>query len=156
MKKSTKILLGIVTIWPAVYMFLFFVGIMLMMFLLPSEAGSTAGQPQSPLVPIGFLGFFAIHMLTILLIMGLIAFYIVRVFKTPLDEAMKIMWTVLICMFGVFAMPVFWFMYIWREPPALMPRPASLPHSQASDYTNASEWSQREHEFNPQKPPDWR
>lgn len=155
LKRSTKILLGIVTIWPAAYMFLFFVGIVSLMFLLPSDAGSTPSQPGSQLITIGFFSLFAVHILTIFASMGLMAFYIVRVFKTPLDEAMKIMWTVLICMFGIFAMPVFWFLYIWREPPALGPLHAELP-SARSGFVNSAEWSPRENQYNPQRPPDWR
>jgi hypothetical protein len=150
-------MLGIVTIWPAAYMFLFFVGVLSLMFLLPSEGGSTPPQELgSPLIPIGFLSFFAVHILTIFLIMGLMAFYIVRVFKTPLDEAMKIMWTVLICMFGVFAMPVFWYLYIWREPLAFAPGHAELPSVRTPDFVNSAERSRRENEYSPQRPPDWR
>src|SRR5687767_9230248 len=99
LKRPTKILLGVVTLWPVVYIFLFIVGMFSMMFLMPFMNDSTpAQQPDSPLALVGVFGFFAVHMLTMLLIMGLMAFYIVRVFKTPLEEAMKIMWTVLICM----------------------------------------------------------
>jgi hypothetical protein len=52
--------------------------------------------------------------------MGLIPFYIVLVVKSDrLDETMRIVWVVLICMLGMFAMPVYWYLYVWRNgPPA--------------------------------------
>ena len=157
-KKSTKILLGVVTIWPIAYIGLFVVGMFAMMVFLQFADGSTSPpqQPDSPLVAIGFLGFFAVHMLTILLSMGLMAFYIVRVFKTPLEEAMKIMWTVLICTVGIFAMPVFWYLYIWREPAVVLPGIAELGSAPASAFTNSSQSSARENEYYPPRPPDWR
>ena len=156
-KKSTKILLGVATIWPIAYMLLFFVGMMFMMFLMPFASGSTPPhQADSPLIFIGFLSFFTVHMLTILMSMGLMAFYIVRIFKTPLDEAMKIMWTVLICMVGIFAMPVFWYLYIWREPKAVSAGNAKLASAPASAFVYSTESSVRENEYYPPKPPDWR
>ena len=112
-KKSTKILLGVVTIWPVAYIFLF-------------------------------------------VSMGLMAFNIVRVFKTPLEEAMKIMWTVLICTVGIFAMPVFWYLYIWREPAVVPPAIAELASAPASAFVNSTQSSTRENEYYPPRPPDWR
>ncbi len=156
-KKSTKILLGVVTIWPVAYIFLFVVGMFAMMALMPFAGGPTSPQqPDSLLIPLGFLSFFAVHMLTILLSMGLMAFYIVRVFKTPLEEAMKIMWTVLICTVGIFAMPVFWYLYIWREPAVVPSGIAELASAPASAFVNSTQSSARENEYYPPRPPDWR
>lgn len=75
-------------------------------------------QPVSPAFPIGIVIFFGIHMLTILLIMGLMPLYIILVVKSDrLDQTMRIIWVVLICMVGMFAMPVYWYLNIWRDPP---------------------------------------
>jgi hypothetical protein len=78
----------------------------------------------------------------------MMAFDIVQVFKTALEEAMKIMWTVLICMCGTFAMPVFCYLYIWREP-ALSRSNAELASAPTSAFVNSSDWSRRENEYNP-------
>jgi hypothetical protein len=76
-------------------------------------------QTPSPFIGIGFAGLFAAHLLTILLMLGLMPFYIVLVVKNArLDETMRIVWVVLICMLGMFAMPVYWYLNIWREAPA--------------------------------------
>ncbi len=190
-KRSTKILLGIATIWPVVYMCLFVLTIFSFVLLLPFAERSSSetshdidliqlekkinggelkqltvkqdeivaidrqggkyrvyvtnentrtqilkesrelnadGRPRvpeveeetsrvvSPFFPISFVGLFAVHIVTIFLIMGLMALYIVLVVKTDrVDQTMKILWAVLICLAGMFAMPIFWYLYIWRD-----------------------------------------
>ena len=62
--------------------------------------------------------------------MGLMPLYIILVVKSGrLDETMRIIWVVLICMLGFFAMPVFWYLYIWREPAASLARANAALHN---------------------------
>ena len=76
-------------------------------------------QAPSTLLGIGFVGLFAAHATTILLIMGLMPLYIILAVKSDrLDQTMRIVWVVLICMLGMFAMPVYWYLYIWRNEPS--------------------------------------
>jgi hypothetical protein len=83
-------------------------------------------QPASPRFPIGIIALFGAHILTIFLIMGLLPLYIILAVKRDrLDQTMKIIWVVLICMVGMFAMPVYWYLYIWREPPVSQPSAAA-------------------------------
>jgi ATP-dependent Zn protease len=195
-KKSTKVLLGIATVWPPIYMVLFFLVIFSFILLTPfADTGANRnskdidviqlerkikngeikelivtpseliavdrvtnveyrtyvssestreeiikeareqdpnGRPRvdkieekdnqapSTLLGIGFVGLFAAHTATILLMMGLMPFYIILVVKSDwLDQTMRIVWVVLICMLGMFAMPVYWYLYVWRNgPPA--------------------------------------
>ena len=195
MKKSTKILLGLATIWPVVYMLLFFLAIFSVLFLSLSQERSNRNSQNIDLVqldqkiengelrslrirgseitaidrlndqeytvqvgndrakaeiirqareidsggkqrvdkieeeprrttpiPIGFIVLFVVHMFTILLILALMAFYIIQVVRTDrLDQTMKIIWTILICMVAMVAMPVYWYLYIWREPAKAAP-----------------------------------
>lgn len=195
-KGSTKVLLGLATIWPVIYMGLFIVGMFSMFAFLPFEANRSkrscgdldliqldrkikngelkqltvrrdeitamdrAGmceyhtyvsnestreeilrdardvdpngaarvpkvedfeseqQVVSPVLPIGFIALFAAHFFTILLSLGLMPLYIVLVVKSDRhDQTMRIIWVVLLCMMGMFAMPVYWYLYVWREPP---------------------------------------
>src|SRR5260370_23537975 len=78
-----------------------------------------SSQPEvSPVFPIGFVALFAAHIFTIFLIMGLMPLYIVLAVKSDQhDQTMRIIWVVLICMMGMLAMPVYWYLYIWRAPP---------------------------------------
>lgn len=209
-KTSTKILLGIATIWPIIYMGVFILGVFSILLLIPSEDRSNrntenidliqlerkiengevkqltikqseivaldrvsgreyhtqltntstrneilaqaqehdangqprvakieeeADRPVPAALPVGFVALFGAHILTIFLIMGLMPLYIILAVKSSrLDETMRIIWVVLICMLGFFAMPVYWYLYIWREPPVSLPRSdvAQIPEESAS------------------------
>ena len=75
-------------------------------------------QPAPALLGFGFAGFIIAHFITILLMLGLMPFYIVLVVKSErLDQTMRIVWVVLICMLGMFAMPAYWYLYVWRNGP---------------------------------------
>ena len=194
-KKSTKVLLGAATIWPIVYMGLFFLTVFSFIFLIGFAENSSdnnsedidliqlekkinngeleelrisgdeivavdrqrarqyrvfvrsdetraeilrqarelnakgeprvakieeVASPRTPTaVPVGFGALFIAHIFTIFLIMGLMPLYIILAVKSDrLDQTMKIVWVVLICMMGMFAQPVYWYLYIWRDAPA--------------------------------------
>jgi hypothetical protein len=163
MKKSTKIWLGIATIWPVVYIFLF-IAVIFSIFIIaglnPGPHPPVDNSPASILFPIGFMGFFVLHMLTIMGTLALTVFYIIRVFKTEqLDQNMKIMWMLLLFFMGMLAQPVFWYLYIWRDAPDLSPNLSKEQQmigpglQQPLTATNSS----REAEyFPPRQPPDWR
>jgi hypothetical protein len=194
-KKSTKVLLALATVWPPVYMVLFFLAIFSFILMIPNTDDDRANrnakdieviqldrkirngeikeltikgdvittvdrasnveyrthvssestkeeilkdareldatgrpriekieekdtQPPGELVGIGFAGLFAAHLITIVLIMGLMPLYIILAVKSErLDQTMRIVWVVLICMLAFFAMPVYWYLYIWRDGP---------------------------------------
>jgi len=53
--------------------------------------------------------------------------YIILVIKNDyLEQNIKIMWVILICMVNMFAMPFYWYFYIWRKTPpvATLPKPS--------------------------------
>src|SRR4030081_1308545 len=125
MKKSTKVLLGLATIWPIVYIFLFAVVIFSVFIVAGLNSGPSApgnNSPASIFFPLGFVAFFIVHMLTIIGSLALTVFYIIRVFKTEqIDQNLKIMWMLLLFFMGMLAQPVFWYLYIWRDAPNLSP-----------------------------------
>jgi hypothetical protein len=193
-KKPRKILLGLATVWPPVYMVLFFLTIFSFILLIPADEGrgdrnsqeidliqldrkirngeikeititgndiraadrntgivyrtyvsnestkaeiikagqeldangrsrvdkidETNSQTPSTLLGLGFVTLFAAHTITILLMIGLLPVYIILAVKSDrLDQAMRIVWIVLICTLGMFVMPVYWFLYVWRNGP---------------------------------------
>ena len=158
MKKSTKVLLGIATIWPVLYLFLFMLAMFLMFALIPSGPGSGNGEPGSVLFPLGFLTIFVLHILTIFGHMGLTVFYIIRVFKTErLDQNLKIMWTLLLFFFGFFAQPVFWYLYIWRGMPETHSQtPPQLTPGIRSHWRKEPAKEPEVAYVPPPQPPDWR
>ena len=160
MKKPTKVLLGIATIWPFLYIFVFITAIVLFVVLAPPASGpSNPGDPVSMWVPFGFLGLIAVHMFTILEMLALKIFYIVRVFKTEqLDQNKRIMWTLLLVFVTILAEPVFWYLYIWRDSLAASQNQPQLPAPGVrTAWGKQTRARDREAAYvPPSQPPDWR
>ena len=86
-----------------------------------SRGGFGLRKAERPLAPaafsLGFSGFFVLHLLTMLLMLALMPFYIILAVKNErLDQTMRIIWVVLLCTLGLLANPVYWFLYVWRKP----------------------------------------
>jgi hypothetical protein len=114
LSRSVKVAIGVLTAWPVLYIFLFFGFIaasMIWMSWLPKEGGA-----HSSGLPVAFLLLFAAHFATILLMFGLIAFYIIYLVKTdrvPQDK--KVLWAAVLFLGNMLAMPVFFYLYVWPE-----------------------------------------
>jgi hypothetical protein len=109
--KAGKILLLAATLWPVIYMFLFF-GFMITMVISMPKGGSAGTGPGS-----WFVGLFVVHMMTILWIFALMAYYIVNVFRNDrVAKDQKVLWLIVVFMGGFIAMPVYWYLFIWRDP----------------------------------------
>lgn len=88
----------------------------------PKVVEETSQRKVPIAFPIGFMAIFALHLLTILLTIALMPLYIVLAVKSDrLDETTRIVWVVLLCMMGMLAMPIYWYLYIWRQPPVAPP-----------------------------------
>ena len=114
------------TVWPFVYMLLFMglvFGCLLWMQVGQGEAPARAGLPAP------FMLLLVLHLLTVLDILGLLVFYIVHLFHTPLIESdRRALWAVVLFFGNLFAMPVYWYLYLWRPlRPGAMAR-AGLTH----------------------------
>lgn len=159
MKKSTKIWLGIATIWPVVYMLLFFVvifSVVIVGALNPGPHAPVDNSPASIFFPVGFMAIFVLHMLTIMGSLALTVFYIIRVFKTEqLDQNMKIMWMLLLFFMGMLAQPVFWYLYIWRDAPGGSKEQKMVGPGVQHPLTATNSSREAEY-FPPRQPPDWR
>jgi hypothetical protein len=117
LRKPTKIFIAIATAWPIVYMFLF-MGFMFTMIMRDFSGSHEHGGP-----PAAFKLVFLLHFLTILWIFGLLAFYITYLFKSDrVAQDKKALWAVVLFFGNMIAMPIFWYLYVWREPPAVPPR----------------------------------
>jgi ABC-type polysaccharide/polyol phosphate export permease len=144
MSKGNKFLLAAATVWPILYFFIFIGAAFSMMIFSEGEAGWLWGL----ILPL--------HLLTMLLMFGLTAFYIVNVFRNDrIKNDMKALWAVVLFMGNFIAMPIYWYLYIWKDPSpdkaALVSIPAllgasAMPNQQSRDVTYAP----------PSQPPDWR
>lgn len=157
MKKSTKIWLAIATIWPFAYIFIFF-GFMLSMFFMASGS-----PPHESRMPSLFLLIFPLHLFTILEVMGVMIFYIVNIFHNErVEKDKKMLWTILLFVGGLIAMPVYWYLYIWPEAqaaPYAPGGPAYLNQEDAGSWAQQANSNRREPEREyvpPPEPPNWR
>ena len=152
MKKWAKILLGVATLWPVLYMFIFFMFIFSMVLFMPDQS---AGEGP----PTWFFIIFPLHILTMLWIFGLTIFYILNIFKNDrVDQDKKALWAVVIFFGNMFAMPVYWYLYIWREAGVDGSRgPSTLESANVPGYLNDVRAPNLEHQYvPPAQPPNWR
>ncbi|GAM09587.1 hypothetical protein OR1_01867 [Geobacter sp. OR-1] len=111
MNRSKALFLGACTVWPILYMVLF-MGVMFSQVLL-MEVGKHASSVEMPLI---MKIIFPLHFLTMIWIFALIAVYIRHIFKTdavPQDK--KALWAVVLFLGNMVAMPVYWYLYIWKK-----------------------------------------
>jgi len=111
-KKQGKIGLLITTLLPLVYMIFFIMFVFFMVFFLAPhwEASSIEGPPSL------FFIIFPVHFLIILLIWGLVIFYIVNVYKSnKVPKQQRVLWVFLLIFGGIIAMLFYWYLYIWKE-----------------------------------------
>jgi hypothetical protein len=102
MSRGKAITLGIFTAWPFVYVVLF-------PWLMFGIRSSGSGP--------GFGIIFPLHLLTMLEIFVLLAICIVYLFRTErVAQDKKALWAVVLFLGHMIAMPVFWYLYIWKEP----------------------------------------
>jgi hypothetical protein len=110
--KPGVIALGVVTALPLAWMGVFFVGFFALFFTTFSNA---AAQSHSVEPPFLFAFMFLGHLFIMLLVLALLVVYIVHLFRTDLiGSDKKALWAVVLFLGNVFAMPVYWFLYMWR------------------------------------------
>jgi uncharacterized membrane protein len=146
MNKTWKVLLGLLTLWPLCYLVLFFILTFIGIFF-----GAASQAPFIQLI-------LPVHLLTMLLIFGLVVFYIVNVFKNKrIESDKKALWAVVLFMGGMIAMPVYWYLFIWKDEAAPGAH-AQLGSVDTSAWANKVNTGQRKQEqyVPPSQPPDWR
>ena len=137
------------TLWPFVYVILFFLFVFSSVVFPPTEA---PGPP--PLIAL----ILPLHLLTMLLIVGLMIFYVVNVFRNDrVDKDKKVLWLLVLLLGGGIGMPVYWYLYIWKDAPVTPGAPSQLRSSEASTLNVDMRAAPREAEYvPPREPPDWR
>lgn len=107
--KPLALAIGLLTIWPALYLCLFMVFFVFMALTIFQQ---TPHQQFHP----GFFPYIVIpHVGTMLLMFALAAFYIVHVFKNAaLKDDRRALWAVVLFAGLPFSAPVYWWIFIWR------------------------------------------
>jgi len=108
-----ELIVGILSFLPLAYLIIFII----LMFAL---AGSIVSNPDSDLSPstetlvtiLAYL-FFPISILMLSLIFNFIYYYVFRGDRVPKD--IRIQWAILLIFINVFALPFFWYKYVWKN-----------------------------------------
>jgi hypothetical protein len=149
--------LGIATIWPTCWIFIFIALVFTITFFAKSHVEENGVGPIMAL----FYVLIGVHLLTVLGTLALIVYYIYHIFKNErLEQSYKIIWTIMLFFAGMLAMPIYWYMYIWRD----APQGAALGGPPGPDlYLNQPQpenWTSRQAEAReyvpPPQPPNWR
>lgn len=117
MSKGKKILIGLLTIWPFIYIFLFILLAGGIAFFASSNPQAFEGSSPPPSFIIGAGSLVLAHFATILVVIGMLIFYIIHSLKNPAVEQDKKVWWILGFFFcGGIVNIVYYFMYIWKLP----------------------------------------
>lgn len=131
MSRKQAIMLLAFTLWPWVYMAGFFA---MVFVLFVSGAASAADGVNSGGGVDGEVGassalgglfvcvVIPLHLLTMLEILALTVLYVVLAVRCEhLRPEMRAIWAVLLVIGNILAMPVYWYLYVWRDEAELRP-----------------------------------
>jgi hypothetical protein len=122
--RPLKLLLGALSLWPIVYFVVFVVFFIADFFSTFADISSGHQSPDTSRFFANFQTFFILQWVTILFTYGLIALYVVDVFRTErLARDRRVLWLVVLLVGSFIAMPVYWYLYVWRDPDPPPPWP---------------------------------
>lgn len=122
LSKPVRIFVGIATFWYAFYLLLTIVSIVILLgYVLTAllAGGESVSQLRTLLLQILSLEFMLpLHVCSLFLEVGLLIFYLVHTIKnTKANDAMRIALGLGHVFFPFVAMPIYYWLYIWRETP---------------------------------------
>ena len=125
--KPIKLLVGLATLWLALYPLLFFVVWLFFVFGTMGLSSERIPENTMPVFMLPFFIIFPLHFLTILLYFVLMTFYLVHVIKNTIAaETVRVILGVGCFMMPYIAMPIYYYLYIWLpQPPAWAQAPGS-------------------------------
>ena len=108
LNRPTALVIGVLTVAPWAY-FVFFIS----HFMPALDAMSSSPIPPEQFFH-NFNLIFRLHLLVMALIVALMAFYIVHLFRSDLVASdKKALWAVVLFLGNLLAMPVYWYLYMW-------------------------------------------
>ena len=111
LSRPVALLVALFTLTPWAY-FVFFMTHFMATF---AEVSSAQSQPPEQFFR-DFNLVFRLQLLMMALLVALLAFYVVHLFRTdrvPADK--KALWAVVLFLGNLFAMPVYWYLYMWPK-----------------------------------------
>ena len=102
------ILIGAFSVWPLVYLGIFFASFAYTWFEITNKQVSAE--------PTLFKYIFPLHCLTMLLMFALLGVYVFHAYKSdriPNDK--RVLWVVILFFGNMIAFPVYWYLYMWSD-----------------------------------------
>jgi hypothetical protein len=151
MKQLAKLLLGLATLWPFAYLVLFFVVTFATELFMPGSRHQPGPPPLIALI-------LPLHFFTMLVVLALLIFYIVNVFKNVrVEKDKKVLWAIVLFMGSMIAMPIYWYLYIWKSAPIFSyPNPEQLVSADSMISSNDVTVKKPENQYVRREPPNWR
>ncbi len=111
MSKTQKIVLGMITIWPIIYIFIFIASIF--SFLFGLQANGTHG---STAMPAFFPVLIIFHILTIFVCLGLLVYYLRHMItNTSIAQDHKTIWIIALFLGNIITILVYYYIQILRD-----------------------------------------
>ena len=111
LNRRLKLVLGLATIWPLLYLVIFF-GFFALTFI-PIILSGPEQTPDQTTFFTAFGVIFVLHLATIILSLLLMALYIVDVLKSDrIAENRKALWAIVLFFGGLLALPIYWYMFV--------------------------------------------
>lgn len=106
MRKVAILLLGVISLWPLLYLLVFF-GLAVQLVFVPRAVLS---DPQT------FNDLAKVHIATIMVSIVLTLLYMVHALRNgTLPSDQKTLWILSVLFFGIAAIPIYWYRFIWHE-----------------------------------------
>lgn len=113
MNRALRLLLGLLSVWPIIYIITV---IVLALSLINTLSASSGHEHIPPNFLSAIMGFMALHLFTIATAIGLEIFYVIQIFRGGrVPKEKQIMWLALLGFLGLVTLPIFWYHYIWPE-----------------------------------------
>ena len=103
--RTLALVIGAASAWPVIYMVVFMAYMLFTFAQIPSSSSALSAD--------AFRYIFALHMITMLMMLGLLGFYISHVFKNAaLRDDRRTLWALVLFMGGPVSMPIYWWLYV--------------------------------------------
>jgi hypothetical protein len=122
LSRPVKIVVGILTLWYALYLLLTFIGILILfglVFISIVQGGESVLNLRVLFTRMpGFELFLSVHICGLFLEVGLLVFYLIHTLRnTKANDALRIALGLGHLFLPFVAMPVYYYLYIWRDDP---------------------------------------
>ena len=108
--RGVTVVLGLLTLWPLLYG-----GLFMAIFIFMWASFASGGNDQ----PAYFFYILPLHCFTMLVLIALTGIYVFHAFKTDrIAPEQRVLWVVILFFGNMLAFPVYWYLFLWRRPPA--------------------------------------